>query len=1033
MIKIQLLGQNAGFLDVLEDSIVALTISVADIKDISKRTGSFSKTITLPATKNNNRLLNDYFEVNVLDGTFSINKVQRCLLLDDNVSIFDNMVLQLMHVKKEQNTNMEDDIVEYEVSIKDTTADFFTIVNNRYLSDLDFSEFGHTFSAQEIVDSFSHSWVDGYKYVVQYGDDFIYPITELKPAIYAKQYWTKIHADAGFSYVWNEELSNNIRFDKLLIPYSSGVVKVSEDSLAKSRVIATGPSGQTFISPTTTVQSPYLWRGGDRSLAIANTIIVDPLGAYNIANSRYTSPFYLMQPNTYEYILEFDYEIVVDNVQATSGTILTSTAQNYGQINVIASVRNRRTLSLDTAFCNQAPTLSIQGSTFAPGETIIFNGRSRTTIYSTNHQLGDELDVMIGLQHAADYNSPLRSTRIIDFKVRLTSEIKVTIQLNSNQVYNTWVDLNSYLPTQIKQNDFIKSIMMMYNLFVEVDSVDPNKLIYTTRDEFYDTGLLLDWTAKLARDREQTISFLPWLSSKSTIFTYKNDSDPANEAYFNQLNEVYGQHQVIYSNNYVKGLETKELIFSPTPFQLTSWFSYLPLLPSGDQKYNIRILLDNGVYESQRWFLLNWIDPNVTTFPPGPTSGNYLELTNYPFVSHLDRPTNPTYDINYGVCDFYFTEIQNVTNNNLFNNFWRRTCAQINSGRLLTAYFNLKGSDIARLRLNAKIRIDNSYWNINKIIDFDANKQELTKVELISLDEETNLPSFGQDSQFFPPYLIPPTFDPVFVGNNDTISKAVTQRYNELNHINRTTNNSNNGVISLGSFNRIDGGVKGVLIGDFIHASQSGLYIGQNTFIGGNLGNVGGLPSTLAVDNNTGGNNIIVSTGDVIEGEPGAGLDLRSDSMVSLSFLDPTATIYSNIQAGFAGNSEFLVETAQVGSFRTFMAGGSGFTEIVHTDGTSPVVYGNSVRLNNNTSAGVVIESNDLVTADIGSIQVTPTNIIITNPTLLVLNSPLINIPNLPPYADDAAAGAGGLNAGDLYQTDGTGALTTAGIVMIKQ
>lgn len=39
----------------------------------------------------------------------------------------------------------------------------------------------------------------------------------------------------------------------------------------------------------------------------------------------------------------------------------------------------------------------------------------------------------------------------------------------------------------------------------------------------------------------------------------------------------------------------------------------------------------------------------------------------------------------------------------------------------------------------------------------------------------------------------------------------------------------------------------------------------------------------------------------------------------------------------------------------------------------------------------------------------------------------------LPAYADDATAGSNGLMTGDLYQTDGTGALTTPGIVMIKQ
>jgi hypothetical protein len=58
---------------------------------------------------------------------------------------------------------------------------------------------------------------------------------------------------------------------------------------------------------------------------------------------------------------------------------------------------------------------------------------------------------------------------------------------------------------------------------------------------------------------------------------------------------------------------------------------------------------------------------------------------------------------------------------------------------MLTAYFSLNESDIQRLKLNDKIRINNSWWNINKVIDYNANNRQLTKVELLSIDEEALL------------------------------------------------------------------------------------------------------------------------------------------------------------------------------------------------------------------------------------------------------------------------------------------------------
>ena len=52
---------------------------------------------------------------------------------------------------------------------------------------------------------------------------------------------------------------------------------------------------------------------------------------------------------------------------------------------------------------------------------------------------------------------------------------------------------------------------------------------------------------------------------------------------------------------------------------------------------------------------------------------------------------------------------------------------QINNGKMLTSYFNLRDADIQAMELNDKIRIDNSWWNINKVIDYDANANKLTQ------------------------------------------------------------------------------------------------------------------------------------------------------------------------------------------------------------------------------------------------------------------------------------------------------------------
>ena len=58
-----------------------------------------------------------------------------------------------------------------------------------------------------------------------------------------------------------------------------------------------------------------------------------------------------------------------------------------------------------------------------------------------------------------------------------------------------------------------------------------------------------------------------------------------------------------------------------------------------------------------------------------------------------------------------------------------------------------------------------------------------------------------------------------------------------------------------------------------------------------------------------------------------------------------------------------------------------------------------------------------------------------TSATEYIITESHLSLQNTPSFADDAAAGVGGLIAGDRYQTDGTGAapLNVAGLFLLKQ
>jgi len=119
MVRIQI---ETGYLDVKEGTNLPLNFQVGDIRDLTQRKGTFSKTITLSGTKNNNLLLNNYYDVNVSEGTFSINTLTKCSILQNGIPIVTDALLQLVNVKKVQLTDAYEQGVEYEVLIRDSQA-----------------------------------------------------------------------------------------------------------------------------------------------------------------------------------------------------------------------------------------------------------------------------------------------------------------------------------------------------------------------------------------------------------------------------------------------------------------------------------------------------------------------------------------------------------------------------------------------------------------------------------------------------------------------------------------------------------------------------------------------------------------------------------------------------------------------------------------------------------------------------------------------------------------------------------------------
>jgi len=223
--------------------------------------------------------------------------------------------------------------------------------------------------------------------------------------------------------------------------------------------------------------------------------------------------------------------------------------------------------------------------------------------------------------------------------------------------------MNQFIPKEIKQSDFVKSIFTMYNLWAIPDVDQPDNIILIQRDEYLDSGTSVDWSNKLDKQQAHTITFLPDITAKRTILTYKADSDAVNQAYTSTTNEIFGQVDFTFDSEHTKGDDKRELIFSPTPSVITTYGAVVPLITGSAPKTNIRILIDSGT------------DTLTAPITIQQYAGSTFTSSVYPLCSHFENPENPSFDINFGVCDYYLYPIANVTANNLYNLYWRRTMA----------------------------------------------------------------------------------------------------------------------------------------------------------------------------------------------------------------------------------------------------------------------------------------------------------------------------------------------------------------------
>ncbi len=153
------------------------------------------------------------------------------------------------------------------------------------------------------------------------------------------------------------------------------------------------------------------------------------------------------------------------------------------------------------------------------------------------------------------------------------------------------------------------------------------------------------------------------------------------------------------------------------------------------KKSKPRILFYTGL-KSGSWKLRN--NPNDTD----------TSYSTYPYTGMWDDPYDPIYDLGWGKVQKIYWNGTLYPNQNLTQMWYSTTLNELEdvNSKLVEGYFYLTPREMADFDFRDIILLDNNYYRVNKISDYDPNSTDkTTKVELYKLSSIDFFPSLNEE------------------------------------------------------------------------------------------------------------------------------------------------------------------------------------------------------------------------------------------------------------------------------------------------
>ena len=570
-------------------------------------------------------------------------------------------------------------------------------------------------------------------------------------------------------YSVESNFTNGVSMSETGVPSENGIQKFQESSLSEDDV-------------------NYYYTGVGREL-----LEIDEATNLNVTLDEGS---YVNSTNHYITIGEYGYyDIKLSGIQSRIATAYQNTVSG---LKIIDRIDSRINLEVQTV---GQSSWNIINNSFL--HKVISTGVNATTPTSTIYSnmpiidekrvwlnKGDKIRITLGIKIFADDNSHNFYVSVF-FKSGDSSSLDIT--LNSEAVdYGQTYDLYKVINKDYKQIDFVKGIAHAFNLKMTTNETTRTVNIEPFNTFYKDYADAIDWTYKLDRSKQIDDKWIKSDLKRDVVFKYKSDSKDKKvefrgEEYFDGIKDESPYQETLpktfekgeskYENPFFAGSynakDQDTVQFSPVdnPFSSCLWtenvssndinrpdkgYEFLPRLLYWNKYSPTGLPNPAGSFGMQKFAAVQTWASQVKYLNPNADFAIYGNIISniYPQATSINKDSTSSPILSYGnvtVKDYNDATgvySSSVAGKGLFETYYKNMFEMFKAKpRLRTVYIDLKTTDIVNLDFRKLVYIDGVYWRINKIVDYQPNKNQPTKVELVEwlqLGEfAATAPSFG--------------------------------------------------------------------------------------------------------------------------------------------------------------------------------------------------------------------------------------------------------------------------------------------------